>query len=100
MAALATIRDAIAVCTFPVPDKSTVDKNKVNVTLTRPSSSEPTTTLGRVESLADCPADGLAWAYDSAAATQVELCPSACAAFKASAGAHVDLVFGCETIIN
>ncbi|MET0283941.1 MAG: vWA domain-containing protein [Polyangiales bacterium] len=71
----------------------TLDKDRVNVTLSGATQSLP---LGRVPGADKC-ADG-AWYYDNnEAPTQIIACPSACDAIKAGTYTDVKILLGCES---
>jgi hypothetical protein len=100
--ALGAIRDALVVCSFPLPtaEGKAIDTEKVNVVLTPASGAEGQTVYKSADAAA-CAADGLRWYYEPPEApAQITLCPSACAALKAQPGTRIDLIFGCETVIK
>ena len=100
--ALGEIRDALVVCSFPLPalEGKQIDPGKVNVLLTAAGGGEGQP-LYKSDTLASCAADGLGWYYEPPEApAQVTLCPAACAALKGSPGARLDLVFGCASLIK
>jgi hypothetical protein len=88
-------------CTWGVPTPpagQTFDPAKVNVQFTPPGGAP--VRFGHVSSAAACDqATGDAWYYDDEAnPTQVLACPSACnGTLHNSAGAQVELLFGCAT---
>lgn len=85
---------------IPVPQgNTTFDKTKVNVQFIPPGGAAPID-FGNVPSLADCArttAD--AWYYDNNDnPTEILACPNTCGGtLHNSAGAEVDVVFGCAT---
>jgi len=82
------------------PGGTTFDKTKVNVEFTPPGATSPTQ-FGYVGTEADCAhATGDAWYYDDPNnPSKVLVCPNTCnGTLKNSAGASVDVVFGCNTI--
>jgi hypothetical protein len=100
--ALGAIRDALVLCSFPLPtaEGKAIDTEKVNVVLTPASGTEGQTVYKSADA-AGCSADGLRWYYEPPETpAQITLCPSACAALKAQPGARVDLIFGCATVIK
>lgn len=100
--ALGQIRDALVVCSFPLPavPGQDLDLAKINVLLT-PSGASEGEPIYKTSDLTSCSADNLEWYYEPPnAPTQVSLCPAACAALKAQAGAKVDLIFGCSSLIK
>ena len=77
-------------CAFPLPG-TTFDPAAVDVLFT-PGSGAPTS-LGRVSSPALC---GDGWYFDDAThPTEVQLCPSTCAAAQAATSAHIEIGAGC-----
>lgn len=85
---------------IPMPSTGTIDYGKVNVILSGGGQDE---TIFNVADAAACGPDG--WYYDDPAApTKVILCPASCDAagvlFEAHDDAHVDVMFGCETIVK
>lgn len=100
--ALGQIRDALVLCSFPLPSVAGKDLNlnEINVTLTPPDGGVASP-IYKSSSLSACSAENLEWYYDPPEApTQVSLCPTACAALKAQAGTKVDLIFGCASLIK
>lgn len=111
-AAWAPFFDAIAQAVFdttklsctldiPVPSTGVLDPLKVNVAI---GDGGPPTLLVHVETAADCGNDA-AWYYDDPMApTQVILCPAACDQANLLVGpgktGHIDVQFGCQTILK
>lgn len=86
---------------IPAPDGGAIDPGKVNVQITGPNG---TTGLAKVASAAKCGPDG-GWYYDDdAAPKRVVLCPSSCKDAQATIGigkaGHVEVLFGCETVLK
>lgn len=93
--ALGGIASSLLGCNYTLPQPpagQTLDITKVNVNYTPAN--------GAVQTLAysaDCSNKG-GWHYDNnAAPTQVLLCDDACNTAKSSAGAKLDVIFGCKT---
>ncbi len=86
---------------IPAPDGGALDPGKVNVQITGPNGA---TTLAKVAGPGACgPAGG--WYYDDdKAPTRVVLCPISCKDAQASVGlgkpGHVEVLFGCETVLK
>jgi hypothetical protein len=92
-------------CDYPVsgitpPDGQTVNFANVNVTLT--DQSNVATTIGQVDTVADCPTDKPAWYYDDPAQpTKISLCKNACDLVTASTmGSSVSVVIGCTPTVK
>jgi hypothetical protein len=96
-------------CTYDIPppkDGQTLDRNKVNVQITNNGSVQQ---IGQVPSAAACGMFGNAgWYYDDDANPKsVNFCPSTCGSVETPDGGlpvgttppHVDVLFGCKTII-
>jgi hypothetical protein len=101
--ALNTIRGKVSVGTAlpcqwkipPTPAGQQFDPQKVNVRFT-PKGGSPQD-FGYVAQ-ADCSRASNAWYFDNPnQPTQVFVCPTTCDMLKASAGAEVDVAFGCAT---
>jgi hypothetical protein len=103
--ALSAIRGAVLPCEYaiPKPEKGTVSFDRLNVELSQPGA-DMGTTIPKVDTQADCVDGESAWYYDLDPDTQtprrVELCPAACDAANAAAGASIDIVLGCQTVIR
>jgi hypothetical protein len=79
----------------PTPAGQQFDPQKVNVRFT-PKGGSPQD-FGYVAQ-ADCSRASNAWYFDNPnQPTQVFVCPTTCDMLKASAGAEVDVSFGCAT---
>lgn len=86
---------------IPTPSSGTIDYGKVNVVISGESSN---IALANVGDASKCGVNG-GWYYnDPANPTDVILCPSSCTEAQASVGlgkqGHIDVLFGCETIVN
>jgi hypothetical protein len=86
---------------IPVPPQGTIDYNRVNVALV---SGGVSTYLPRVANAAACGAGG-GWYYDDPAMpTKVILCQQSCDDAQAMVGpdkpGKIDIVFGCDQIIQ
>jgi hypothetical protein len=80
----------------PAPAGQTLDPGRVNVVLTSAAGRAP---IGQVSSAADCARAAGGWYYDVAQApTHVLACPTSCDAIRGTAGATIDVQFGCETV--
>lgn len=101
--ALNTIRSVALPCVYLIPappDGRQLDFGLVNVEYT-PGDGSGTVTIPKVESEADCPADGNAWYYDDdAVPTQIILCGATCDAIAVDLTAAVDIALGCQTIVR
>lgn len=88
--------------TIPVPSSGdSIDFTKVNV---RIKSSNVEVVLPKVNGASSCGAAG-GWYYDDPAApTKVILCPASCEAARAEVGpgkdGRIEVLFGCETVVN
>jgi hypothetical protein len=76
-----------------------LDPTRVNVRYT-PGGGGTAQQLVAVPDKAHCPASGLAWYYDNLAAPiQILLCPAACSAIATDAGAQLEVLLGCPTMM-
>jgi hypothetical protein len=103
LAALNAIRGMALSCDFPMPTATdmgmAIDKEQINVTYTA-SATGVETTLSKVLSPADC-GTSVSWYFDNNdAPTRIFLCPAACDIVKADADAKLDILVGCQTIIE
>lgn len=103
LAALKDIQKNVT-CAFAMPqtedEDDIIDPTQVNVTHTRSGSSEPTV-LSQMRDEADCGQSGDGWYYDDPVAPKViKLCPATCAEVQNDPGAKIEIVVGCETIVN
>jgi hypothetical protein len=91
-------RDAVA-CQYQIPEvEGAIAYDLVNVAYQ--TSGEPLTPIGNVPGADACDAMG-GWHYDDAnAPTSIVMCPSTCEQLQSSADMHVEIVYGCETIIR
>lgn len=79
------------------PDGQTFDKTKVNVEFTNGSGTK--TTIGKVNSGADCGPQG-GWYYDDENNPQnVIACPATCQTIQADPNGKIAVQFGCATVI-
>jgi hypothetical protein len=100
--AMNAIRGAALACSYqiPVPMSGTPDYNTVNVQYTPGGGGAPVV-IPKVESKAACPASGLAWYYDNnASPTQIILCDAACGQISADTTGEIDILLGCETVVE
>jgi len=100
--ALNTIQGQALPCAYLIPqpeEGEDINYNQINVYYTPSGGSEAV--VPRVDSLAACPADGLAWYYDNnAAPTQILLCPATCTTISQDIGGAVRLLVGCDTVVE
>lgn len=104
--ALDQIRGASLPCdyTLPKPTSGTADYTKVNVQYTSPTGQA--TVYPQVPGGAGACGGQTGWYYDvdpaSGTPTKIILCPASCDAVKAGsgAGAKVDVLLGCQTIVR
>jgi hypothetical protein len=99
--ALNAIKGAALGCAYsiPVPTMGDPDYGSVNVEYT--SGGGDTILIPKVPSAADCPANGDGWYYDdNAAPTKILLCDGTCAKIAADDKAQVEIVLGCESVIE
>ncbi|WP_394841902.1 VWA domain-containing protein [Pendulispora brunnea] len=93
-AALAKIRGQSISCSVaipPPPPGKTFDLKAVNVVITSNAGAQTLT-------YNDTCNGGEGWHYDNTSNPKIiELCPSTCGALKSTAGAHIDVQFGCAT---
>lgn len=86
-------------CEFAIPeppDGQEFDPGKVNVEL---DDNGNVTTIGYVETPAECDGVTDGWHYDDPAMpTQIVLCPDTCMNVQGIVGARIDIQFGCATI--
>lgn len=83
----------------PPPMGETLDPTKVNVRYLA-GGVAPGVTIGRVDTAADCGADG-GWYYDdNAAPTMIILCPATCTEVQSDQAANIQVEFGCSTILE
>ena len=58
-------------------------------------------TLPKVDSAAQCPPGANAWYYDNNAnPTQIILCPDTCSNLSAGENGEVNVVLGCDTVVQ
>ena len=101
--ATAVEKNARVACELPIPqpDAGSIDPSAVNVRIDNGNGSP--TTLARVTDSAAC-AGAAGWYYDSATSPKnVELCPVSCDAVQsadATTPPHVDVLFGCATVLR
>lgn len=98
--ALADIRNTGA-CSLqiPQPTDGVPDYDLVNVTLVDPNDPNSRETIGRVAGASACGPQG-GWYYnDPQNPTIIELCPATCDRVR-SQGLDVEVVLGCETIVQ
>ncbi|HVY44716.1 MAG TPA: VWA domain-containing protein [Minicystis sp.] len=102
-AALNAIRGTALGCSYAIPAPSgnqMLDFNKVNVEYTPGGGGSPET-IPKVSGAAACPPNGDGWYYDDAAApTMIVMCPSTCAKLSMDMGGELDIVLGCDSIVN
>ncbi len=92
LAALQAIAGQAAACSFPLSNPGGFDPDSAVVT--HSSSSGMSTSLVRRDDATTC---GGGWYYDdNVNPTQVNLCPSTCAAVQGDPGASVDVTLGCS----
>lgn len=100
--ALNQIQGASLPCSYlipPPPMGETIDYGKINFSYT--PSGGTAQTVPRVDSAASCPANGLGWYYDDPNnPTSIVLCPSACSTISADLGGSVNIVVGCDTVVQ
>jgi hypothetical protein len=99
IAALSAIRTTALPCQYAIPQATggAIDPSKGNVTFT-PGSGSAQPFYG-VANAAACQTSTLDWYYDDPTNPKnVELCPNACTAVKASTNGNVSVAIGCETI--
>lgn len=96
------IRQEALGCDFELPepgDGQTLDPNKVNFTYT-PKGMGTAKTLLRADDLSDCNGKP-GWYYDNnTAPSKIILCPASCTTVQADANAKVNVLFGCQSLIN
>lgn len=95
-AALDTIRAKALSCTYEIPAdvlEGAITISEVNVELTVGGG---TTTIPRNDGC-----DGPGWTYDDPSdPTQIILCPESCEALRSDPESRLDVVLGCQTIVN
>ena len=83
---------------LPTPPNGKLDTAKVNVVYTPGDGSAPLT-IGRVDDASFCTHGG--WHFDDPnAPTKVVLCDSTCAAVRTDVAAKVEIVLGCDSLVN
>lgn len=100
--ALNAIRGTALSCSYkiPVPTNGVPDYNAVNVQY-KPGNGGAPVIFPKVNDLQSCPQNGNAWYYDNnQAPTQIVMCPATCDLLKADAMGQIDIVLGCQTIVN
>jgi hypothetical protein len=101
-AKMAEIRTEALACDFeipPTPNGEEIDPDRVNFTYTPKGVGTPKI-LPRADNLEDCK-DQPGWYYDSnSGPTKIVLCPASCATVQADNEAKVDVLFGCNSVIN
>ncbi|MEZ4298226.1 MAG: VWA domain-containing protein [Polyangiaceae bacterium] len=82
----------------PPPEGETLDPALVNVNYT--PTGQPKMAILNVKTPADCGAKG-GWYYDNPAApTKIIMCPGTCDTLKADTTGKVEVLFGCETVVQ
>ncbi len=96
LAALEEIRKAALPCSYAIPDTSTIDPAKVNVSVTNADNS--VTDLVKVSNAAACAATNTpAWHFDNEMAPKtVIMCPSSCTSLQL-VSQNIQLAFGCAS---
>lgn len=100
--AMNAIRGAALSCNYliPVPTSGTPDFGSVNVQYT-PGNGGPPVLIPKVGGPTECPAGGLGWYYDNEAnPTQIILCADGCDQISADTMGQIDVVLGCETVVE
>jgi hypothetical protein len=102
LAALAAIR-SVTSCTFalpPAPSGSTLDYAAVNVAFA-PAGGGAVKVFPHVADPAHCPTNSPGWSYDDAQhPQQIVLCPATCHHLGVYGAGQVEVVVGCQTIVN
>lgn len=96
--ALAQISSQVRSCSYPIPappQGESLDPDLVNVLYT-PGSARDRETIARAASPDDCN-EGWQYAPDG---TSVVLCSDTCARAQADAKSQVEILFGCETVVQ
>ena len=100
--ALNEIQGAALPCSYlipPPPPGEELNYGQVNVSYTPGGGTAET--IPKVMDAASCPASGLAWYYDNnAAPTQILLCPATCDALSQDTEGSVEIVLGCDTVVE
>lgn len=97
--ALKKIRRVAVACEYEIPEitDATILYDKVNVTFRE--GQEPPNTVAYVTNEGLCHSGG--WHYDSASApTSIVLCPSTCESLHQLDEVEVEVVYGCETVVQ
>jgi len=97
-AALAEVTSRVRSCSYPIPDPpqgEALDPELVNVIFT-PGGSPDGETIARAPDGEDCQG-GWQYASDGRA---VVLCPDTCARAQADAASQVEILFGCQTVVQ
>lgn len=97
-AGLAQVAGQISTCEYIIPadpQGQSLDPRKVNVLYTRGDGTE--SSIGKGDP-ANCESG---WKYDDETApTKIILCGSDCEGVKADLGSRIDVIFGCETVVD
>jgi hypothetical protein len=81
------------------PDGQELSVDDVNFTYTPKGVGSPKI-VPRADDLADCNGQP-GWYYDSnSGPTKIVLCPTSCATVQADATAKVNVLYGCDSILN
>lgn len=99
LAALEQIKgEASLPCQYQMPQGENVNPGEVNVDFT-PSGSAPEA-IGQVPNAGACGGVADGWYYDDPGnPSSIIFCPQTCDAVQGDAGARVDIVVGCETVV-
>ncbi|MDI3287852.1 vWA domain-containing protein [Polyangium sp. 15x6] len=101
-AKMAEIRQTALGCDFEIPEAPNgmeIEPNQVNFNYMPKGVGTPKL-LPRADDLADCK-DQPGWYYDSnAGPTKIILCPASCTTVQADSSAKVNVLFGCNSILN
>ena len=86
--------------TIPQPAEGQLDYDKVNVSYT-PGGSNVAETFPKVSGPGDCPPSGDGWYYDdNLAPTQIILCNGTCTKVAADSTGKIEIVLGCDSVLN
>jgi hypothetical protein len=100
--ALEEIQGAALPCSYLIPQPPNgemINFGQINVSYT-PGGGSPET-IPKVDGPGSCPPDGLAWYYDEPnAPTQIMLCPNACTVLSQDTEGSVEIVVGCDTVVQ
>ncbi len=99
--ATGVVQSTTLACSFDIPmNGGTIDPTKVNVNYTASGSNMPQAIGYVAGGLAACGPSGGFYYDDPNNPTKILLCPATCTAVQSDTGGKIDVLFGCDTILQ